>query len=176
MSEKQVDVLLVGAGVMSATLAAMLTELDSNLSITIVERLPTVAGESSDGWNNAGTGHAGYCELNYTPQNKNGSVAIDRALSINAAFEVSLQFWAYLVEKKILEAKDFINATPHLSFVWGKENVEFLKKRHASLVEHPLFQDMEYSESPEKLKEWMPLIMNGGERSNSGCNKSCLWH
>jgi len=161
MSEKQVDVLLVGAGVMSATLAAMLTELDPNLSISIVERLPTVAGESSDGWNNAGTGHAGYCELNYTPQNKDGSVPIDRALSINAAFETSLQFWAYLVEQNILKAKSFINATPHLSFVWGQENVEFLKKRHTNLVQHPLFQDMEYSENFETLKQWMPLIMNG---------------
>lgn len=161
MSNQQVDVLLVGAGVMSATLAAMLKELDPHLSINIVERLPKIAGESSDGWNNAGTGHAGYCELNYTPQNPDGSVAINRALQINAAFEESLQFWSYLVEQNILKPKDFINPTPHLSFVWGKDNVEFLKKRFESLSQHPLFQDMEYSEDVSKLKDWMPLIMEG---------------
>ena len=155
----EVDVLLIGAGVMSATLAAMLNELDPNLKISIVERLPHVAGESSDGWNNAGTGHAGYCELNYTPQNKDGSVATDRALSINAAFETSLQFWSYLVDQKILEPAQFINPTPHLSFVWGKNNVDFLKKRHAALSQHPLFKDMEYSEDKAILASWMPLIM-----------------
>jgi malate dehydrogenase (quinone) len=161
MSNQQVDVLLVGAGVMSATLAAMLKELDPSLSINIVERLPKIAGESSDGWNNAGTGHAGYCELNYTPQNSDGSVAINRALSINAAFEESLQFWSYLVEQNILKPKDFINPTPHLSFLWGQDNVEFLKKRFEGLSQHPLFQDMEYSEDVSKLKLWMPLIMDG---------------
>ena len=164
MSNQQVDVLLVGAGVMSATLAAMLKELDPSLSILMIERLPNVAGESSDGWNNAGTGHAGYCELNYTPQNSDGSVAIDRALSINAAFEESLQFWSYLVEQNILKAKDFINPTPHLSFVWGERNVVFLKKRFEALSQHPLFQDMEYSEDVSKLKEWMPLIMEGRDK------------
>ena len=153
MLNQQVDVLLVGAGVMSATLAAMLKELDPGLSIHMIERLPNVAGESSDGWNNAGTGHAGYCELNYTPQNSDGSVATNRALQINAAFEESLQFWSYLVEQNILKAKDFINPTPHLSFVWGEENVAFLKRRFESLSQHPLFQDMEYSEDVSKLKQ-----------------------
>ena len=161
MLNQQVDVLLVGAGVMSATLAAMLKELDPSLSIHMIERLPNVAGESSDGWNNAGTGHAGYCELNYTPQNSDGSVATNRALQINAAFEESLQFWSYLVEQNILKVKDFINPTPHLSFVWGEDNVAFLKRRFESLSQHPLFQDMEYSDDVSKLKEWMPLIMEG---------------
>lgn len=159
MSEQQVDVLLIGAGVMSATLAAMLTELDPDLKITIVERLPSIAGESSDGWNNAGTGHAGYCELNYTPQDAKGEISTGRALGINAAFEVSLQFWSYLVEQGVLKADDFIHATPHLSFVWGKENVEFLKKRHAALSQHPLFEDMVYSDDRATLSDWMPLIM-----------------
>ena len=161
MSDQQVDVLLIGAGVMSATLAAMLTELDPNLKVTLVERLTTIAGESSDGWNNAGTGHAGYCELNYTPQDIKGNIAIQRALDINAAFEVSLQFWSYLVEKNILKANEFINPTPHLSFVWGKENVEFLKKRHVALSQHPLFEDMEFSQDAATLTQWMPLIMEG---------------
>ena len=159
MSEQQVDVLLIGAGVMSATLAAMLTELDPDLKITIVERLPSIACESSDGWNNAGTGHAGYCELNYTPQDAKGEISTGRALGINAAFEVSLQFWSYLVEQGVLKADDFIHATPHLSFVWGKENVEFLKKRHAALSQHPLFEDMVYSDDRATLSDWMPLIM-----------------
>ena len=158
-AKHEVDVLLVGAGVMSATLAAMLNELDPSLKISMIERLPQVAGESSDGWNNAGTGHAGYCELNYTPQNKDGSVSIDRALNINAAFEVSLQFWSYLVEQNIIQPKNFINPTPHLSFVWGQENVDYLKKRHGALSQDPLFKDMEFSEDPATLESWMPLIM-----------------
>lgn len=166
MLNQQVDVLLVGAGVMSATLAAMLKELDPSLSIKMIERLPNVANESSDGWNNAGTGHAGYCELNYTPENSDGSIAIDRALQINAAFEESLQFWSYLVEQNILKAKDFINPTPHLSFVWGEDNVAFLKKRFERLSQHPLFQDMEYSEDVNQLKKWMPLMMDGRENQN----------
>ena len=161
MSDQQVDVLLVGAGVMSATLAAMLKTLDPALSIQIIERLSNIAGESSDGWNNAGTGHAGYCELNYTPQNPDGSIEIKRALSINAAFEESLQFWSFLVEQNILKAKDFINPTPHLSFVWGQDNVAFLKKRFELLSQHPLFKAMEYSEDVAVLKQWMPLIMQG---------------
>ena len=164
MLNQQVDVVLVGAGVMSATLAAMLKELEPSLSIKMIERLPNVAGESSDGWNNAGTGHAGYCELNYTPQSSDGSVAINRALQINAAFEESLQFWSYLVEHNILKAKDFINQTPHFSFVWGQDNVSFLKKRFDALKEHPLFQDMEYSENVSKLNQWMPLIMEGRDK------------
>ncbi len=161
MSNQHVDILLVGAGVMSATLAAMLNHLDSDLKISMVERLSEVASESSDGWNNAGTGHAGYCELNYTPQNSDGSINIERALGINAAFEISLQFWSYLVDQNILEPKKFINPTPHESFVWGAANVAFLKERHAKLSTHPLFKDMEYTEDPEVLKQWMPLVMKG---------------
>lgn len=160
MNEKKVDVLLVGSGVMSATLATLLSELDSTLSIMMVERLPNAAGESTDAWNNAGTGHAGYCELNYTPMDAEGQVEINRALAINASFEVSLQFWSYLVEKNILPTpKNFINATPHLSFVWGDNDVAFLRKRFALLKAHHLFQDMEFSDDAATLKKWMPLIM-----------------
>jgi malate dehydrogenase (quinone) len=154
MSNQHVDILLVGAGVMSATLAAMLNHLDSDLKISMVERLSEVASESSDGWNNAGTGH-------YTPQNSDGSISIERALGINAAFEISLQFWSYLVDQNILEPKKFINPTPHESFVWGAANVAFLKERHAKLSAHPLFKDMEYTEDPEVLMQWMPLVMQG---------------
>ena len=160
MAAKDVDVLLVGGGVMSATLGMLLKQLDPDLTITLVERLDHVAHESTDGWNNAGTGHAGYCELNYTPQADDGSITIDRALAINANFEVSLQFWSYLVEQQILPTPGkFINQTAHQSFVWGEDDVAFLRKRHELLSAHPLFSAMQYSESTEQLAEWMPLIM-----------------
>ncbi|WP_336365827.1 malate dehydrogenase (quinone) [Marinobacter sp. C2H3] len=160
MAVRQADVVLVGGGVMSATLGMMLRQLDPSLDIVMVERLDHVAHESTDGWNNAGTGHAGYCELNYTPETGDGDVAIDRALTINAQFEISLQFWSYLVEQGILpEPKGFINRTPHQSFVWGEENVAFLKRRHERLSAHHLFREMEFTESPEELAEWMPLVV-----------------
>lgn len=160
MTANKVDVLLVGSGVMSATLASLLSELDSSLSMIMVERLANVAAESTDAWNNAGTGHAGYCELNYTPMSANGSIDISRALAINASFETSLQFWSYLVENNRLPApKNFINPTPHLSFVWGDVDVDFLRKRYDLLKSHHLFKDMEFSDNPETLKTWMPLIM-----------------
>jgi malate dehydrogenase (quinone) len=122
MSQNKVDVLLVGAGVMSATLGKLLAQLDPSLKIVMVERLAHVAHESSHGLNNAGTGHAGYCELNYTPQQPDGSIRIARALEINADFEVSLQFWSYLVEQGLLPTPEkFINPVFHQSFVWGEE-------------------------------------------------------
>lgn len=147
---------------MSATLGTLLTKLDPSLKITMVERLDHVAHESTDGWNNAGTGHAGYCELNYTPQDENGNVTIDRALTINANFEISLQLWTYMVEHGSLpEPSQFINSTPHMSFVWGEANVAFLRQRYEKLSAHHLFKEMEFSEDPEVLREWMPLVMEG---------------
>ena len=160
MAVRQADVVLVGGGVMSATLGMMLRQLDPSLDIVMVERLDHVAHESTDGWNNAGTGHAGYCELNYTPETDDGDVAIERALKINAQFEVSLQFWSYLVEQGMLpDPKTFINRTPHQSFVWGEKDVAFLKRRFERLSSHHLFRDMEYTEKPEDLEEWMPLVV-----------------
>lgn len=162
MTVKTVDVLLVGAGAMSSTLAMLLKQLDPSLKICVVERLKSVAKESTDGWNNAGTGHAAYCELNYTPEDKDGNVEISKALSINSAFEMSLQFWTYLVKQNILPAAtNFINRTPHMSFVWGEKNVNFLRNRFAKLSQHHLFEGMEYSEDAETLRQWMPLVMNG---------------
>lgn len=161
MSDKKVDVLLVGSGVMSATLGSLLAELDDSLSMMMVERLTAVAAESTDAWNNAGTGHAGYCELNYTPMNADGQVEINRALAINASFEVSLQFWSYLVENNRLPAPaSFINPTPHLSFVWGDADVAFLQQRYQKLKAHHLFADMEFTSDVDTLKQWMPLIMD----------------
>lgn len=161
MTMQQVDVLLVGGGVMSATLGTLLKRLDPSLNMAMVERLDRVAHESTDGWNNAGTGHAGYCELNYTPQGENG-VEIDRALTINANFEISLQLWTTLVGNGGLpEPSNFINTTPHLSFVWGEDNVAFLRERFEKLSAHHLFKDMEYSEDHDVLRQWMPLVMEG---------------
>jgi len=162
MTIQKVDVLLVGGGVMSATLGTLLTKLDPSLNITMVERLDHVAHESTDGWNNAGTGHAGYCELNYTPEDDNGNVTIDRAMTINANFEVSLQLWAYMVENGTLpEPTQFINSTPHMSFVWGEANVAFLRQRYEKMSAHHLFREMEFSDDPAVLREWMPLVMEG---------------
>lgn len=162
MTVKQVDVLMVGAGAMSSTLAMLLKQLDPSLNICVVERLKSVAKESTDGWNNAGTGHAAYCELNYTPEDSQGNVDITKALGINSAFELSLQFWSYLVENKVLPSpSEFINRTPHLSFVWGDKNVNFLRKRFEKMSQHHLFQGMEYSENPAQLEQWMPLVMEG---------------
>ena len=165
MKNLETDVLLVGGGIMSATLGMLLQQLDPTLTITMVEQLADVALESSDALNNAGTGHAGYCELNYTPQEDDGSITIQRALEINAAFEVSLQFWSYLVKANALPApQQFINKTPHLSFVWGDKNVAFLKQRVDLLKQHHLFASMQYSEVFAQLQAWMPLVM--AERSN----------
>ena len=165
MTATNVDVLLVGGGVMSATLGMLLKQLDPAMTITLVERLDHVAHESTDGWNNAGTGHAGYCELNYTPEDQNGNVAIERALAINASFEVTLQFWSYLVEQGIIQnPSDFINATAHQSFVWGEKDVAFLRKRHELLSQHHLFAEMQYSESADQLREWMPLVMSSRDQ------------
>ena len=159
-TSNNVDVLLVGGGIMSATLGVLLRQLDAKLNIMMVEQLPDVALESSSSLNNAGTGHAGYCELNYTPQAPDGSINTKRALEINAAFELSLQYWSHLVETGALPSPDkFINRTPHLSFVWGRKNVEFLKKRHQLLSQHHLFEDMQYSEDFAQLQAWMPLVM-----------------
>ncbi|WP_438462246.1 malate dehydrogenase (quinone) [Marinomonas sp. PE14-40] len=176
MTQKSVDVLLVGAGAMSTTLGTLLKQLDPSLKITLVERLDNVAQESTDGWNNAGTGHAAYCELNYTPENQDGSVSTDKALEINAAFEVSLQFWSYLVEQGVLpEAGKFINSVPHQSLVWGEKNVNFLRTRYAALKEHHLFAGMEYSEDPDVLAKWMPLIMKDRD-INEACAATRIAH
>lgn len=161
MTTNNVDVLLIGAGVMSTTLAMLLKSLDPNLSIAIVEALESEAQESTDGLNNAGTGHAAYCELNYTPKLADGSINTDKAYTINEQFEISLQFWSYLVKQGVInDPDDFIRATPHMSFVWGEENVAFLKKRYELLSAHHFFSDMTYSEDRQQLQEWMPLVMS----------------
>lgn len=159
---KEVDVLLIGAGVMSATLGTYLQELEPDWTIEMVERLDAVAEESSNGWNNAGTGHSALAELNYTPQKADGSIDITKAVTINESFQISRQFWAYQVQKGNLHhPKSFISSTPHMSFVWGDENVDFLRKRYQALQKSTLFRGMEYSEDPRQITEWIPLVMKG---------------
>jgi malate dehydrogenase (quinone) len=156
----QADVVLVGAGIMSATLGVLLKELNPQLTIAIFEGLDGIATESSNAWNNAGTGHAALCELNYTPARSDGSIDTKKAFEINEDFEVSKQFWAYLVERGVIEKPDdFIHQVPHISFVSGKRNVAYLRKRFEALSEHHLFEGMEYSEDQYVLEEWMPLVM-----------------
>jgi len=159
---KKVDVLLVGGGIMSATLGVWLNELEPGWSMEMVERLDGVAQESSNGWNNAGTGHSALAELNYTPENKDGKVEIVKAVEINEAFQISRQFWSWQVRNNVLKnPRSFINSTPHMSFVWGDDNIKYLKKRYEALQASPLFRGMQYSEDPEQIKKWVPLMMEG---------------
>ncbi|SFW53505.1 malate dehydrogenase (quinone) [Cellulophaga fucicola] len=156
------DFTLIGAGIMSATLGVLLKQLMPDAKISIYERLDKVGAESSDAWNNAGTGHSAFCELNYTPENEDGQVDISKALKISESFEVSKQLWAYLVKNNLLPANDpFINDIDHMSFVWGDENIDFLKKRHTALTAYPIFKDMLHSENFEEIREWVPLMMTG---------------
>jgi malate dehydrogenase (quinone) len=165
-STNQPDVVLVGAGIMSATLAVILKELDPSLEIEIYEVLGSEAQESSNAWNNAGTGHAALCELNYTPLNSDGSIDISKALQVNTEFDLSRQLWAYLVKKgAIKDPQSFIHPVPHFSFVRGSENVEFLKKRFEALSAHPLYRGMEYSDDKKQIEKWIPLVMEGRDPS-----------
>ncbi|MBY0146166.1 malate:quinone oxidoreductase [Neobacillus niacini] len=159
-SETKTEVILIGAGIMSATLGTLLKELVPKWEITVFEKLDKAGEESSNEWNNAGTGHAALCELNYTKETPDGSVDISKAIQINEQFQVSMQFWSYLVKSKLINnPQDFIRPLPHMSLVLGEENVTFLKKRFEALTKNPLFQGMEFSDDPEKLMDWIPLIM-----------------
>ncbi|WP_159636265.1 malate:quinone oxidoreductase [Sphingobacterium composti Ten et al. 2007 non Yoo et al. 2007] len=162
--KSEVDVVLIGGGIMSATLGTLINELNPDINIEILERLDVVAAESSDAWNNAGTGHSALCELNYTPQQADGSVKIDKAINIAEQFEVSKQFWAYLVEKGIIKnPKHFIRKVPHMSAVFGADDVKFLKTRFEAMTKETLFKGMEYTEDKSLLNEWVPLMMQGRE-------------
>ena len=154
------DLICVGGGIMSATLALMLKLIDPKSKILILERLGKVAKESSAAWNNAGTGHSAFCELNYTPEKENGEIDISKAISIFTQFEKSKEFWAYLTEQKLIrDPKSFIQSVPHHSWVQGKEDAEFLKKRHKEMSAHFMFESMKFSEDKDKLQQWFPLIM-----------------
>jgi malate dehydrogenase (quinone) len=156
------DVVLIGAGIMSATLGAVLKELEPTLNVVMFEALIDCAQESSEGWNNAGTGHAANCELNYTPQRPDGSVDISKALEVNTEFDLSRQLWAYLVGKgAIPDPRAFLHPCPHMSFVWAEENVAFLKQRYKEMSAHHCYRGMEYSEDRAEIAKWAPLIMEG---------------
>lgn len=162
----QSEVVLIGAGIMSATLGLILKELQPDIKIEIYERLDMAAAESSDAWNNAGTGHSAFCELNYTPESEDGSINPKKAISIAESFEVSRQFWAYLVQQsKVSSPENFIKSIPHMSFVWGEKNVEYLKTRFEALHSNPLFKQMVFTTDFAQLKEWMPLVMEGRNES-----------
>ncbi|GGL60598.1 malate:quinone oxidoreductase [Sporolactobacillus putidus] len=160
--QKKTDVILIGAGVMSATLGSLLKTLAPEWEIKVFEKLGNAGEESSNEWNNAGTGHSALCELNYTSEKSDGSIDISKAIKINEQFQLSRQFWSYLVNSNLIRRpQDFIMPIPHMSFVQGEKNVTFLKKRFKTLSNNPLFKGMEFSDDPEKLKEWIPLIMEG---------------
>ncbi|ANA80085.1 malate dehydrogenase (quinone) [Paenibacillus glucanolyticus] len=162
MSNRQTetDVILIGAGIMSATLGTLLKELVPDWKITVFEKLASAGEESSNEWNNAGTGHAALCELNYTAERPDGSVDISKAIDVNEQFQVSMQFWSYLVNANLIHnPQDFIMPLPHMSLVQGAEDVAYLRKRYETMSNHPLFQGMEYSDDPKQLMEWIPLIM-----------------
>mgnify|MGYP000862898590 CR=1 FL=1 len=156
------DVVLIGAGIMSATLGALLAKVAPDWSITLVERLDAAAAESSNPWHNAGTGHAGYCELNYTPRRDDGSIDIERAVRVNEQFQITRQFWAYAVENGWLpDPRSFLHPVPHASFVQGEADVDFLRRRHEALVGNPLFATMEFVDDPDEFARRLPLMAAG---------------
>lgn len=160
-SPEKTDVLLIGGGIMSASMGTMLEELQPGWKQIMVEKLDGVALESSNGWNNAGTGHSANMELNYTPERKDGSIDVTKALEINEAFMVSRQFWTAQIKEGVMhDPRSFINSTPHMSFVWG-DNVDFLTKRYAALQKTALFQGMKFSTDHKQIEQWAPLVMEG---------------
>ena len=159
---KPIDVALIGGGIMSATLGTLLKQLEPTWNIQIFERLSAVALESSNPWNNAGTGHSALCELNYTPERADGTIDITSAVKVNEQFQISRQFWAHLLTVGALpDPTAFINTTPHMSFVMGDENVEYLRKRYEALKDHPLFKGMEFSTDASVIRGWAPLLIPG---------------
>ncbi|AOM81444.1 malate:quinone oxidoreductase [Salisediminibacterium beveridgei] len=170
MTTKQTktDVVLIGAGVMSATLGSLIKELQPDWDVHVFEKLDSAAQESSNEWNNAGTGHSALCELNYTTELDDGSISIDKAVDVNEQFQVSRQYWSYLVKKERLRhPESFIRPIPHISFVQGEDGVAFLRKRYESLLFNPLFKDMHFSTDHEELNDWFPLMMNGRDKSEA---------
>ncbi|WP_413389941.1 malate:quinone oxidoreductase [Prochlorococcus marinus] len=164
-SENTYDAILVGAGIMSSTLAVLLHELEPDLRLLVVERLSSAGLESSCAKNNAGTGHAANCELNYTPIHDDGSICTTKAFEINKSFEQSLEFWASLVEKGKLIPETFLNKLPHISLVFGDKDISLLKKRFSELSSHAAFAQMEFTKDHDELKDWIPLIMDGRQKS-----------
>src|ERR687886_2306208 len=147
---------------MSATLAALLAVVAPDWTVTLYESGPDVAGESSGPWNNAGTGHAALCELNYTPAGPDGRVDPTKAVTINEQFQVSRQFWSHLVRAGLTGSpKDFITPVPHVGFVTGEDGRAYMRARYEALAREPLFAGLEYAETQEEIASWVPLMMAG---------------
>ncbi|OGX79088.1 malate:quinone oxidoreductase [Exiguobacterium sp. SH31] len=160
--QKRTDVILIGAGIMSATLGSLFKELVPEWEVKVFEKLASAGEESSNEWNNAGTGHAALCELNYTTEKPDGTLDISKAINVNEQFQISRQFWAHLVNKGLIQQpEDFIRSIPHMSMVQGEKDIRFLKKRLEALTNNPLFDGMVLSDDPEQLREWMPIVMEG---------------
>ena len=157
------DVILIGSGIMSATLGSMLKELNPELRIQLYEMTEGFGKEASNGWHNAGTGHAGICELSYTPdRGPDGEVEVSKAIEIFHQFEHSKQFWGHAARTGMIEnLEDFINPVPHISFVYGQEQVDFLRSRFNNLKKHHFFEEMTYTEDREIIREWAPLLLKG---------------
>ena len=157
------DLVLIGGGIMSATLAVILKNLDPKLNMVVLERLPKIAEESSNAWNNAGTGHAALCELNYMPDEPNGGLpSAAKAIAINQQFQESREFWAALVQAGVMKDPDtFIHSIPHMTFVRGSKDVDYLKRRFEALKGQPLFEGMEFSDDAEQIAKWIPLMLEG---------------
>ncbi len=156
------DVVLIGAGIMSATLATLLRHIEPTWRITVLERLDNLALESSNAWNNAGTGHSALCELNYTPARPDGSVDISKAITVNEQFQLSRQFWSALVDRGTLGNPDtFIHSIPHISLVWGADDCAYMATRHRTLASNPLFHGLQYSDDPAVISTWAPAVTRG---------------
>lgn len=161
------DVVLIGSGIMSATLGALLRLVEPNWSITTIERLDGAAAESSDPWNNAGTGHSALCELNYTPEQADGSIDTTKAVTVNEQFQVSRQFWAHAVEQGVLtDVRSFLNPIPHVSFVQGADRIDYLRRRREALVSNPLFANMEFIDEPDEFARRLPYMAEGRDFSD----------
>ena len=161
-STEKYDLICVGGGIMSATLSLMLKLLDPKASILILEKLDQVAQESTEAWNNSGTGHSAFCELNYTPEKADGSIDIGKAVDIFEQYERSKQLWSFLLEEKLLaDPSSFIHSVPHHAWVEGEQDVTYLKKRFEALQSHFAFEHMQFSDEAAVLKQWFPLIMEG---------------
>ena len=157
------DVILIGSGVMRATLGAVLKNLQPDLKVQLYEVTEELAQESSNGWNNAGTGHAGSCELSYTPnRGDDGEVNVAKAIEIFEQFEQSKYFWGYAARNGLIDdPKKFVSPVPHISFVYGQEQVDFLRSRHKGMSAHHFFSSMEYTEDRETILKWAPLLLAG---------------
>jgi malate dehydrogenase (quinone) len=172
-NRSEYDLVLIGGGIMSATLAVILKHVDPALNMLVLERLPKIAEESSNAWNNAGTGHAALCELNYMPDDPNGGIpSAEKAIAINQQFQESREFWAALVETGVMkDPHTFIHSIPHMTFVRGAKDVDYLKRRFSALKDQPLFVGMEFSDDTEQIAKWIPLMLDGQSKETIAATK-----